>query len=64
MKKETIDIKLNNYWICSGQGTEKNCKKIFYNDDDNVCEYCGSKNTSKILNASLRKKKRGQISVR
>jgi len=37
------------YHICEGRGKESTCGKIFFNDDDSVCKYCGSKNTSRII---------------
>jgi len=38
-------IKLNkNYIKC----LDKGCRKIGFNDDDNVCIYCGSKNTLRL----------------
>lgn len=41
--------KNKNYWICKGvKGGESNCGKVFYNEDDNVCKYCGSKNTKQV----------------
>ncbi|MDA3803174.1 MAG: hypothetical protein PF488_04795 [Patescibacteria group bacterium] len=40
---------MKHYFICKGiKGGESNCGKIFFNDDDNVCPYCGSKNTWRI----------------
>jgi len=54
MKKSiinTIKIKWKYYFICKGsKGGETNCGKIFWNDDDNVCVYCGSKNTRRVYN--------------
>ena len=41
--------KNNNYFICKGHRKgESNCGKVFFNDDDNVCPYCGSKNTQQV----------------
>ena len=48
MKK--IKIRLRNYFICK----DSDCEKIFHNDDDNVCAYCGSKNTRKIYQSVLK----------
>jgi len=46
----TKEKKWKNYFICKGKkGGETNCGRIFFNDDDNVCIYCGSKNTRKII---------------
>lgn len=40
-------IKLNkNYIKC----LDKDCKKIGFNNDDNVCIYCGSKDTLRLAN--------------
>lgn len=40
---------MNHYYICkSNEKGEQTCGKIFYNDDDNVCLHCGSKNTTKV----------------
>ena len=37
------------YFICKGRRKgEKNCGKVFFNGDDNVCVYCGSKNTKRV----------------
>jgi len=44
-----INISLNNAFICK----DKECNKIFFNGDDNVCTYCGSKNTRKIFKCKL-----------
>lgn len=42
--------KWKRYFICKGRkGGETNCNKIFFNDDDNVCKYCGSKNTRMVI---------------
>jgi RNA polymerase subunit RPABC4/transcription elongation factor Spt4 len=43
--------KTKHYWICKGEKdehSESNCGKVFFNDDDNVCRYCGSKNTQEV----------------
>jgi hypothetical protein len=41
--------KWKNYFICKGRrGGEPNCGKVFFNNDDNVCVHCGSKNTVKV----------------
>lgn len=41
--------KRKNYFICKGERDgESNCGKVFFNDDDNVCSYCGSKNTKRV----------------
>jgi len=50
MPKEQKKPKWKHYYVCKGSRSgEKNCGKIFYNDDDNVCVYCGSKNTRQVL---------------
>ncbi len=55
VKWEKLDIRLDYYFICGkGLGTEKTCGMIFFNNDDNVCCYCGSKNTQKIYGARLK----------
>ena len=42
--------KNKHYFICKGSRKgESNCGKVFFNDDDNVCIYCGSKNTQKVF---------------
>ena len=42
--------KWKQYFICKGsKNGESNCGKVFFNDDDNVCVYCGSKNTRRVL---------------
>ena len=42
--------KWEHYFICKGEPKgESNCGKVFFNDDDNVCAYCGSKNTKRVL---------------
>jgi hypothetical protein len=49
-----IITKKKNYWICKGtkptakNHEERNCGRVFFNDDDNVCRYCGSKNTRRV----------------
>ncbi len=49
-------IKHKHYFICKGtKGGETNCGKIFYNDDDNVCVYCGSKNTKAIYDIKFKR---------
>lgn len=42
-------IKTKHYFICKGsKNGESNCGIIFYNEDDNICPNCGSKNTQKV----------------
>jgi uncharacterized OB-fold protein len=41
--------KKKHYFICKGtRNGEPNCGQVFFNDDDNVCVYCGSKNTQRV----------------
>jgi len=47
MKK--VNISLKKGFVCN----DKDCKSIFFNSDDNVCIYCGSKNTKRIYKARL-----------
>ena len=50
MKFKKLDKQLIDYFICH----EADCKKIFFNDDDNVCPYCGSKETDKTYGGMLK----------
>ena len=51
-----IDISLQNHFICNHCTKEEAHTIIFYNNDDNVCTYCGSKDTKKIYQAKLKGK--------
>lgn len=48
-----MDLRLQHCFICN-ECSDGNQIKIFYNDDDNVCVYCGSKKTNLIFQARLR----------
>lgn len=53
-KNKKLDIRLQHHFICN-YCTKKNVHKtIFFNDDDNVCPYCGSKDCDLILQARLK----------
>lgn len=48
-KEKDAEAGWKRYFICKGRiNGERNCGKIFFNDDDNVCKYCGSKNTRRV----------------
>lgn len=51
-----IDTYLQHHFICNDCSEKEVTTVIFYNDDDNVCIYCGSKNTNKLLQAKLKAK--------
>jgi hypothetical protein len=54
MKKQKIDIRLQHYHICNDCTKKEVFTVIFYNDDDNVCIHCGSKNCDNLLQARLK----------
>jgi hypothetical protein len=54
MKNIKLDIRLQHHFICHECTKNKVHDVIFYNSDDNVCCYCGSKNTEKLLQARLK----------
>lgn len=49
-----MKITLKNHRLCYDCTREEGVKVLFYNADDNVCLYCGSKNTSVLYNAELK----------
>lgn len=51
---EKIDIRLHHHFICKDCRQKEAREVIFYNADDNVCVYCGSKNTDSLLKARLK----------
>jgi len=54
MKDIKIDIRLQHHFICNDCTKEEINSVIFYNNDDNVCGYCGSKNTEPLLQCRLK----------
>jgi DNA-directed RNA polymerase subunit RPC12/RpoP len=50
MKKE----KIINHWICSDCSEQNGQMVVFYNADDNVCFYCGSKDCIQIIIEKIR----------
>lgn len=54
LPKKKLDIRLQHHWICNDCTEKEVHKVIFYNDDDNVCLYCGSKNTDMLIQARLK----------
>jgi len=54
MKNIKIDIRPQHHFICDDCTTEEVHKVIFYNSDDNVCRYCGSKNTEPLFQCRLK----------
>jgi rRNA maturation endonuclease Nob1 len=51
-----IDIFLQHHFICNDCTEKEVFEVLFYNNDDNVCIYCGSKNTRKLFQARLKAK--------
>ena len=54
LKKQKLDFFLYKYFICNDCTKERVHRVIFFNDDDNVCKYCGSKDTDLLLQARLK----------
>ena len=54
MKNIKLDIRLQHYFICHECTTKEFHTVVFYNDDDNVCRYCGSKNCEPLIQARLK----------
>lgn len=54
MKNIKLDIRLQHYFICHECTAERAYPVIFFNDDDNVCHYCGSKNCEALMQARLK----------
>ncbi len=54
MKNKKLDIRLQHHFICFDCTKEEVHKVIFYNSDDNVCRYCGSKNCEMLMQARLK----------
>lgn len=52
--KQKIDIRLQHHFICKDCTSKEVFDVIFYNNDDNVCTYCGSKNTDHLMQARLK----------
>jgi len=54
MQKTTkTDVKLDKHYICNDCTRDNATITIFYNGDDNVCAYCGSKMCSALFQAEL-----------
>lgn len=49
-----LDIRLQNHFICHECTGKEVHTVIFYNSDDNVCAYCGSKNTEHLMQSRLK----------
>lgn len=54
MKNIKLDIRLQHHFICNECTTKEVFTVIFYNSDDNVCPYCGSKNCEALMQARLK----------
>ena len=54
MKNIKIDIRLQHHQICNDCTKKETHKVIFYNDNDDVCRYCGSKNTKLLMQCRLK----------
>ena len=54
MKNIKIDIRLQHHHMCNDCTEKEIHKVIFHNDDDNVCRYCGSKNTEPLMQCRLK----------
>lgn len=54
MKNIKLDIRLQNIWICYECTADEIHTVLFYNSDDSVCRYCGSKNTEDLMQAHLK----------
>lgn len=54
LKKTKIDLRLQHHFICNDCSKKEVIKVIFYNSDDNVCSYCGSKETSHLFQEKLK----------
>jgi len=54
MKNIKLDIRLQHTFVCHECTTKEVHTVLFYNNDDNVCTYCGSKNCELLLQARLR----------
>lgn len=54
MKNKKIDIRLQHYFLCVDCTEKEVFNVIFYNDDDNVCVHCGSKNTRQLVQVRLK----------
>jgi len=54
MQKTTkTDVKLDKHYICNDCTRDNATITIFYNGDDNVCAYCGSKDCVALKHAVL-----------
>ena len=54
IKFKKLDIRLQHHFICHECTMKQVHTVIFFNNDDNVCTYCGSKNTEHLLQARLK----------
>lgn len=54
MRNKKIDTRLQDHFICNDCTKEEGRKVLFYNSDDNVCRYCGSKDCDLVLQARLK----------
>lgn len=54
MKNIKLDIRLQHHFVCHECTADEVHVVIFYNSDDNVCPYCGSKNCEALLQARLK----------
>lgn len=54
MKNIKLDLRLQHHFICHECTMKEVHTVIFYNDDDNVCRSCGSKNCEGLMQARLK----------
>lgn len=54
MERNKIDIILQHHFICNECTKEQNQTVLFYNADDSVCSYCGSKDTNALFQVKLK----------
>ncbi len=54
MKNIKLDYRLQHHFICHECTAKELTPVIFYNNDDNVCCYCGSKNCEHLLQVRLK----------
>ncbi len=54
MKNKKLDIRLQHHFICHECTNKEVHTVIFFNDDDNVCRYCGSKNCELLMQVRLK----------
>ena len=53
-KNEKLDVRLQRHLRCNDCTKAETRTVIFHNSDDNVCPYCGSKNTQRLFQVMLK----------